>query len=248
MRFVLGTAVLLLVASVAAPVLAQSDERASEDENVVSDRPAEAELERLKQAAVAEVDRRLAVLEGLRDAVNSAERLVPGHRVTLTAQVVETAASLEERRAAVLNAATLRELRALIAPIVTDHWVFALAVPKVHEVIAADSLVAVGEDLSAVHERIAAAIDRAIVAGLDVTEARAALRRARTTVGEALALASDVPDRVLPITARQMPDSSATLLASAQSLGRAFEHLNESAAATRLALAELRAAVDQAET
>ncbi len=147
-----------------------------------------------------------------------------------------------------LNAATLRELRALIAPIVTDHWVFALAVPKVHEVIAADSLVAVGEDLSAVHERIAAAIDRAIVAGLDVTEARAALRRARTTVGEALALASDVPDRVLPITARQMPDSSATLLASAQSLGRAFEHLNESAAATRLALAELRAAVDQAET
>lgn len=248
MRVLAAIAVLALVTGAASPGLAQTDERGSDDDAPGTDRPAVAELSRLKDITLAEIDRRLAALDRLAVAVDTAERLTPDHRAELASQVSTAQTTLLELRTAVTSAQTLLELGALIPRIVNDYWVFALIVPKVYEVIAADAIVAVAGDFEGAQAQIAAVIERAAAAGFDVESAAAALDRAKAGVIEARALAIVVPADVLPIGPDQMPDSGETLVSAARTLEAAFELLSESAFATRAAVSDLRAAVDQAET
>lgn len=244
---VLATLVTLAVATAVSPAVAQTDQRAT-DEVAVTDRPAAEELDRLKGVALVEIDRRIGTLERLSATVGASERLIPNHREALSTQLAADIARLLDLRDAVAAADTLRDLRALVPRIVNDHWVFALAVPKVHEVIAADAIVAVTGDFRDVHDRIAVVLERASAAGLSVETAALALSQARTQVNEARAMAVAVPGGVLPITVDQMPEAGEILVESARNLTAAFELLSESASATRAAVSDLRAAVDQADT
>lgn len=243
MRTFAGLLVMLLL--VAVPAVAQTDERAGD---AASDRPATGELDRLKGATLEEIDRRIGTLDRLVSAVETADRLTPPHRDALQIQLSAARGRLTELRDAVSDADTLVVLGALVPRIVSDYWVFALIVPKVHEVIAADALVSVAGELQEAQNQIGAVLERAAAAGIDVDAAAAALDLARLSVVEARALAVEVPGAVLPITADQMPAAGDTLVGAARTLGSAFELLSESANATRTTVVELRTALDQADT
>lgn len=230
------------------PAVAQTVDRSDSANAVDSDRPAAEELDRLKAVTLDEIDRRLVVLDRLTQAVETAERLTAAHHDALLIQLSSARSRLTDLRAEVDGADSLRVLGALVPRIVTDYWVFALIVPQVHEVIAADTLVAVAADLQAVQNQIGSAVDRAASAGVDVSAASAALVQARTSAAEARALAVEVPGAVLPITSDEMPEAGDSLVGAARTLGVAFEHLKESASATRTAVTALRDAVTQADT
>ena len=239
--------VVLLAMSVAAPATAQTDRGGRDEPPPDSDRPVDRELDRLKDATLVEIDRRLARLNRLTETIAAAPRLTPGHREALATQTESSTIRLSELRTAVATADSLAGLGALVPRIVSDHWVYALAAPRAHEVIAADAIDSVSSDLASVHEAIQATIDAAAMADLDVGPAQAALFDARGSARAAGELARSVPPRVLPLTADQMPDRSSVLVEAAQDLGTAFERLSASVRSTQRSVQELRAAVGQSD-
>ena len=237
----------LLTVSAAAPAVAQTDRGERDDPPPESDQPVERELERLKEATLVEIDRRLDRLDQLAETIATAPRLTPGHRDVLARQTESSSRRLVALRADVASSDSLAALGELVPRIVSDHWVFALAAPKVHEVIAADAIASVGQELAGVHEAVRNAIDSADVAGVDIAAARAALADARAAATVAGELARSVPPRVLPLTADQMPDEGTVLVDAARDLRRAFESLSASVRATQRSVQELRGAVGQSD-
>lgn len=244
MKYLTAWVLVLAVVAVTAPVAsAQTDER-GRDEPPPDDR-SEVELERLRSAALREVDRRLRALQAALDATVGASAITEDHRNRLVASSSAARDGLLTIRASIETASSLPELRRSLNGIVDDHWVFLLVVPRTYEVIASDSIRAVVADLGIAHDAIEDAAERAAAAGLDVSSVRAALDDAAFGALRADEMAAAVADEVLALDRDDMPDEAGTLVRGSESLRRAVAELRSALGETRRAVGLLRAVVNQ---
>jgi hypothetical protein len=147
------------------------------------------------------VDDRLAALDKLAAAVDGRSAVTDDHQATLDGQIADTKAGLSALRdeiAAATDAATLKDD---CKQVVEGYRVYLVVVPRTHEVVASDALVAGADKLTARVGDLQAAIDAAEAKGHDVTHDRELLADLQARVASAHDAAAGVPGTVIGLTA-----------------------------------------------
>jgi len=191
-------------------------------------------VENLQAVGTCEIDRRLATIGRLGNAVDNARALTDAHQTALEAILADSAAGLRALRAEILADTTVPELRADIKRIFEDFRIYALVTRQVWLVTAADTVDATGAALNEAAADLASLIAQAEANGKDVTQAKADLAAMKAAIDEAFAGVSVVAAKVLPLTPADW------------NAGTAGPVLREARAAIQAARADLRTAMAQA--
>lgn len=199
-------------------------------------------FDRIKQRALAAIDERLDAIARWTSTVEGGEVLSRDHQARLLADLSAAERGLAALADDIEAAETYSELGELVPKIVEDYWVFALLGPKVHLVIAANVLSGAAERFETAAAAIQDAVDRAGEAGFDVAEAQQALDRMQTHITAALTLAGPVPNNVLNLQPKDMPEAAEQLRAAHVDLVSAREELRAARQAGHEALQALREA------
>lgn len=221
-----GIAVAMVAALFAAPTaaFAQTDEVPQDRAQTVepgSERPEHDRhgFDEVKKRALNAIERRLETIERLTARVENSRHITDAHETALVRDLTDAASSLRQLAGSIEATETLRELLPLVEDIVTEHYVYVLLVPKVHEVIASDTMVFIGERLGQFADRLGAVIERLDAAGFDVTDLERLLEEMERSIGEGVELAEPVADRVIDLQPEDWPGAKEALRA-----GRAALH------------------------
>ncbi len=187
--------------------------------------PAGRDLESLRSRCVAAIDVRLRALSAAKAALASAGHVTVDHRAALAALLDETTARLQALRTDIAADAEAGSLKGHCRPIFEDNRVFALVLPRMRLVVAADVSGAVAAKLEAVAGKLGAAIAEAEAAGRDMTQARADLEAMEAKIASAQASAASVPGTVLGLTPADWNADHRVLAPARQSLQSAGKDL-----------------------
>lgn len=166
-------------------------------------------VETYKAVGLCEIDRRLATIDRLGNAVDGSRALTDAHQAALEAILDNSAAGLRALRAEIESDTTIAELRTDIGAIFKDYRIYALVTRQVWLVVGADAVSAAGAKLQETAADLATLIERAEAAGQDVTEAKAHLGAMNAAIAEAIGGVAGVADRVLPLTPADWNNGSA---------------------------------------
>ena len=153
-----------------------------------------------KAVGLCEVDRRLATIDRLRSAVETARALTDEHAAALVRILDRSAEGLRALRAEIEADTTLAELHEDIRSIYADFRIYVLVVRQVWLVTGADGVAAGGAALNETAADLAVLVAEAEAAGKDVTQATAHLAAMEAAIEEALTGVAGVADDVLPLT------------------------------------------------
>lgn len=170
-------------------------------------------VEEIKERAQKAIERRLETIDRLRGALNERNHVTARHKADLLVDLNEAEAGLRTLSREIDAATTLPQLRVLVPKIATDFRIYLVVAPKVHEVIAGDTMLwAVNNPLTEAQSRIEEAIQRAQDAGYDTSEAEQYLGQMVIHMNEAESLAGPVPGSVIDLDAGDWPDPAQSLL------------------------------------
>ncbi len=242
---------LLLVGSVAPTYAASPVPSATEVPAAGSARPCAGDYAAAKDNGVGnlrklgdcEIDRRLDTITKLTSKVTNNAALTDGDRSALLAQLSDDTTGLTALRAKIDAETDATALRADIKSIVTDYRIYLLVVPKVAEVIAADTELAAVNRFGTVDTKLQARIDAAKAAGKDVTTAQADLDAMNGDVAQVGPLVQGIPAAVLPLTPAQYNAGTAKpiLVSSRTSLQSGRSLLRNARADAKACVAALKA-------
>lgn len=218
-RLISGGLAALVLATV--PGVAYAQEVAGDPATV--ERPATAEreearaeaearwFETLQARALEAIEKRLVTLDDLAAAIARSESVTPDHAAALLAEVRASRAGLEGLAGEIRAAADLATLRVLVPKIFEDYRVYAVTVPKVHLVLAADGAGAIAARLDEATGKIGDMLERLAEAGFDVTDGVTLLGEMQRLVESAAGGAAAVPPMVIDLTPADYPGSSDVL-------------------------------------
>ena len=188
-----------------------------------------------------EIDRRLATIDRLGNAVDGSRPLTDAHQADLQAILDAAATGLRALRAEIEADTTLPDLREDINSIFADYRVYVLVVRQVWLVVAADTVDAAGGALEETAADLGVLIERAESAGQDITEAEAHLAAMEAAIVEALVGVDGVAEDVLPLTPADWNDGTAgpILRESRQAIVDARADLRTAMAEARQVIAAL---------
>jgi hypothetical protein len=226
-----------LAAGPAAPTWVQAEELTGRTRCAEAWRAAKADptVENWRAVGLCEVDRRLATIERLGNAVDASRALTDEHAGALHRILDGSAAGLRALRAAIEADTTLAQLHEDIRSIYADFRIYVLVTRQVWLVGAADTATAAGAALDATAGDLATLIARAEANGQDVTEPKAHLAAMEAAIDEAVAGVADVADAVLPLTPADWNDDTAWPV-----LREARQAIEDARADLRTAMAEAR--------
>ncbi|HEX5631033.1 MAG TPA: hypothetical protein VFY15_05185 [Acidimicrobiia bacterium] len=209
-RMRLGLALGLVVALGAAPTIAIAQETTTTETTVVDrHRP----LAELKERAQNLIDHQQAVLDRLAAAIELSRFITEGHAGRLHGDISGLEAELEQISRQVEDATTLDEVWALIREVHGLH-IGEVTAPKTHQVIASDTLVAIGGKLNRFADRLENLLERAAEAGYDVGAGWDLLEEMERLIGAGIDLADPVAESVIGLDGDDWPDPAQDLLAA----------------------------------
>ena len=200
-------------------------------------------VENYQAVGLCEIDRRMATIDRLENAIETSRALTDDHQAALVRILDNAAAGLRALRAEIEADTTLAELREDIHSIFEDFRIYVLVVRQVWLVIAADTVDVVGARLDETAADLAVLIERAEAGGQDVTEAKAHLAAMEAAIDEALAGVDGIAEEVLPPTPPDWNDGTAgpILRAARQAIADARADLRTAMAEARQVIAALAA-------
>ena len=187
----------VLMAAFPLSAQAQNDEVRPPIEMAEGDRPGV--IERVKARVIAQIERRLQVLDRLTQKVTSARYVTDEHEASLLADYATAKRVLTNGLDTVAAAQTLDELRETAPPIFESTLVKALLGPKTKAVVASDSVAGITGHFEKVGDRLSDALDRLAANGFDVSDAEIDLAQAEQLVADAAATGLPVADRVIDL-------------------------------------------------
>ena len=170
-------------------------------------------LAELKQRAQNLIDYQQAILDRLATKVGNSRFITDGHAGQLRADFARLDTALEHISRQVEDAETLDEVWALIREVHALH-IGEVTVPKTHQVIASDSLVAIGGKLERFAGKLEELLTRAEEAGYDVSEGWDLLEEMNRYIASGIALADPVAESVIGLDGSDWPDPAEDLLAA----------------------------------
>lgn len=220
-----GVTMALVTALAAAPTaaFAQSDEAPTDEKRPtdrVTDRPVDVRpddrpsdrFDEIKKRALNAIERRLETIARLERNIAGNEHVTDDHAGTLLRDLADAAEGLKELARKIEAAETPEELRPLVESIVVDYRIFTVVAPKVHEVLASDTLVWIGKRLDGFAERLGEWIARAKEAGFDVTKVERLLDEMNKLIDEGVRLADPVAEKVIDLQPEDWPEPAQELL------------------------------------
>ncbi len=206
----LGLALGLVLALSAVPAIAIAQETRTTETTVVDrHRP----LAELKERAQNLIDHQQAVLDRLTTAIDRSRFITEGHAGRLHGDISGLDARLDQISREVEDATTLDEVWALIREVHGLH-IGEVTAPKTHQVIASDTLVAIGGKLDRFAERLDDLLTRAEEAGYDVGAGWDLLEEMQRLIVAGVDLADPVAESVIGLGGDDWPDPAQDLLAA----------------------------------
>lgn len=150
-----------------------------------------------------EIGRRQTTLADLTSVVNGSQALTTAERAALTAEIGADSSGLAGLKTAIDGQTRLPALKLEIVQIASKYRVYLLVAPQVYLVDAAEDVLALQPSFTQTATVLAGRIATAEADGKDVTAAQAALASMNAEVAAAMALASPLPGKLLPLTAAQ---------------------------------------------
>ncbi len=147
-----------------------------------------------------EIGRRMTTLTNLTSRISSSKVLTSSDASALSAEISSTSAGLTSLKATIDSETDLAALKADVTRIATEFRVYLLVVPQVNLVSAADGVFAAQARFATINTNLSARIARVKAAGKDTSAAQAALDAMNAQVANAVALATGLPARLLPLT------------------------------------------------
>lgn len=201
----------------------------------------EQRVQALKARGLREIDRRLTTLGELTTRVGRRERLTAEHETALTDMLDAQRSGLTALRTKVSADRQLATLRTDMARIVTDYRVYTLTRPKVRGVTVADVELAATERLTAIADKLDAAIDK-----LDDGDTKEAatndLAGLRNKLGTTRVKIENLATTLLALQPAGYPANRPGLESAAHDLRSAGTTLREAAALARQLFNALKAA------
>ncbi|NNF11387.1 MAG: hypothetical protein HKN74_13995 [Acidimicrobiia bacterium] len=201
-------------------------------------------FETLQARALEAIEKRLATLDDLEAAIARSESVTADHAAALLAEVRASHAGLAGLAGEIRAATDLETLRVLVPKIFEDYRVYAVTVPKVHLVVAADGAGAIAARLDEATEAIGSMLDRLAEAGFDVADGEALLAEMERLVESGATSAAAVPPMVLGLTPADYPGSSEVLRSAHGTLQSAGTDLRSAGDTAREIGAFIRALFD----
>ena len=201
-------------------------------------------IDQLKRRALEAIDKRLDAIARWTETVEANDHLDADHRARLLADLSATSRGLDSLADDIEAATTYSELGRLIPKIVEDYWVFALLGPKVHLVIAADTMADINDRFEDAAASIQEAIDRLDEAGYDPAAAQVALDRMQAHLVAASTLIGPIPGAVLSLRPADMPEASAELRNARADLESAADELRAARKAGHEAVKAIKDAIN----
>lgn len=165
----------------------------------------------LKARANQEVDRRIASLNKLIARITSVKRLTADQKTTFTGQIQTEVTNLTTLKAKIDADADLVTLKTDVQSIILSYRVYALFMPKIHLLAAADSMIEVTDRITELSTKIQQKIQEAQTGGNDVTAIQISFTDMQAKVADAKKQAQNVIDTVIPLTPDGYPDNKTTL-------------------------------------
>ncbi len=231
-----------LTLGVAAPAMAQ--------EAPTEETARHGDLDSLKARCNEAIERRLRDLGAATERLDNAEALTDAHEATLDGIIDGTAAALIALQADIGAADNLAMTLRLCHTIAPAHRVYLVVLPQAHLTLGADRSAAAVTVGDRVVDRFDEAVEKAIEAGADVTEAVALMDQAEAHLAAADDAHDGVAGSVLAVTPASWNDGPGrtTLDEARDSLRTAHQELRAANDDGRAAVRALRDAIDDITT
>ncbi len=218
-RLAVTATILVAIGLTTIPALAQSSSPAASTKG----EKATQRLSNLKNRADKEVDRRVASLNNLVGKVNSIKRLTDSQKSTFVSQIQTEVTNLTTLKAKIDADTDLDTLKADIKSIVNSYRVYALFIPKIHLLVAADGMLETADKFTALVTKLQTKIQAAQGAGKDVSSLQATLTDLQSKITDAKNQANQVISTVTPLAPEGYPGNKTTLQTASNMLktGRA---------------------------
>lgn len=154
-------------------------------------------LANIKSKGDAEITRRLSSLNELSGKINAATKLTSSDKATLLAEVNSEISGLTDLKAKLDGETTVSAAVTDAQSIVSGYRVYALIVPKIYLVRAADDQLVVALKLNAFAAKLQTRLDNAKAHGKDTTSLQAQLNDLRTKAAAAQSIDTTVESKVI---------------------------------------------------
>lgn len=175
-------------------------------------------LETLREKALAEITRRINMLEKLALRLSDAKKLSETDRQALTAIVGTDIDSLNRLKTKIESDSTLAALKADTQAIVKDYRVYVLVVPKVQLIAASDRLDENADKLATVSGKLQVRISEAQGAGKDVSALQTLYNDMVSKINDARNQAKLIHDKIITLTPQGYPANKADLKSAREML------------------------------
>lgn len=199
----------------------RNSSRAAEKKLAVTD----ASMERLKAKAEKEINRRIESLSKLISRIGEMKKLTTAQKTALTSQVQAEITSLTNLLAKIKADTDLATLRADIKSIVDSYRIYALFMPKIQILGAADKVLNTADQMSSQAARLEAKINEKQTAGQNVTDLQTLLVDMKTKIIDAETQAQSAIDIVTPLTPAGYPDNKSSLQSARAMINTAHKNL-----------------------
>lgn len=224
---------LSLFLMIASPVLAignafgqgNAGSRAAEREQKTKERMDNIS-ENLKQRAQSEIGRRVESLNKLLTRINEFKKLSATQKSTLTTQVQSEISTLNALLAKINADTDVATLRTDVKSIVDAYRIYALFIPQIQILGAADRILTVTDEMTTLAAKLETKINEQQTKGQNVTDLQTLLTDMKAKIADAKTQSQAAIDAVTPLTPAGFPGNKTTLQSARQMLATALKDLN----------------------
>ncbi len=180
----------------------------------------------LKAKAEAEIDRRLASLDKLQAVINGIKKIGDADKASLLSELQTQITELTDLKNKIAAETDIVALRVEVQSIVKSYRIYALFIPKIHILAAADRMTTTADNLTQLAAKLQTRLDGAKVVGLNVTALEADLKDMQTKIAEAKVQAAAAVTTVTPLTPEGYPGNRTQLQSAQAQIKSALSNLN----------------------
>ncbi len=173
--------------------------------------PEATHLATIQARGVTDITARTTAISGLVNEVASAKKLSDTQKSTLTAELKTESIALQTLGAALAADTTVATAKTDFQRIFTEHYIFALYLPKMKRITSTDSELDAAAKITSLVPKLEDYISKANDKKVDVTTMTTTLTEAQSKITEATTLATTASATLLTITPADYPANKTTL-------------------------------------
>ncbi len=173
-----------------------------------------------------EINRRVNALRELLERLNRIKRLSPTDKSSLTSQVQTEINNLIALKAKIDADTDITTLRTDVQSIIKSYRVFALFIPKIHILAAADRMITSADLASQVVTKLQDRINKAQSAGKNVSALQTALADMQSKIADSKTQSANAQSLVTPLTPDGYPGNKSVLQQARAAIKTGIQDLN----------------------